>query len=104
MTMIVEGGIMMPSVPPPATTPAARRSEYADFFIDGYATLANVAAVAMDEPQMPPNPADAHTVAIASPPRSWPWNAYAARNSSCDMPARVTKLPIRMNSGTTDSV
>src|SRR6266446_6535869 len=43
MTMMVEGGIMMPRVPPPATTPAARRSEYPNFFIDGYATFAQVA-------------------------------------------------------------
>ena len=25
-----------------------------------------------EEPQMPPNPADAHTVAMARPPRRWP--------------------------------
>ena len=43
-------------------------------------------------------------VAMARPPRRCPMKAYAQRNSSCDMPARVTKLPIRMNSGTTDSV
>src|SRR5215470_7187922 len=104
MTMMVDGGIMMPSVPPPATTPDARRSEYPNFFIEGYATLANVAAVAMEDPQMPPKPADAQIVAMARPPRRWPMNVYAARNSSCDIPARVTKLPIRMNSGTTDSV
>jgi hypothetical protein len=42
---------------------------------DGYATLAMVAAVAMDDPQIPPNPADAHTVAIASPPRKCPMKA-----------------------------
>jgi hypothetical protein len=37
--------------------------------------LAIVAAVAMEEPQMPPKPADAHTVAMARPPRRWPMNA-----------------------------
>jgi len=58
----------------------------------------------MEEPQMPPNPAEAQMVAMARPPRRWPMNAYAARKSSCDMPARVTKLPMRMKSGTTDSV
>ena len=63
-----------------------------------------VAAVAIEEPQMAPNPAQAITVAIARPPRRWPMKAYAALNNSCDMPARVTKLPIRMKSGTTDSV
>jgi len=75
MTMMVEGGIMMPRVPPPATTPAARRSEYPNFFIDGYATFAKVAAVAMDEPQIPPKPAEAQMVAMASPPRRWPMKA-----------------------------
>ena len=40
--------------------------------MDGYATLAKVAAVAIEEPQMPPKPAEAHTVAMASPPRRWP--------------------------------
>ena len=63
-----------------------------------------VAAVAIEEPQIAPNPAQAMIVAIARPPRRWPMNAYAARNNCCDMPARVTRLPIRMNRGTTDSV
>ena len=63
-----------------------------------------VAAVAIDEPQIAPKPAQASTVACARPPRTWPTNEYAARNSSCARPARATKLPIRMNSGTTESV
>ena len=37
--------------------------------------LAKVAAVAIDEPQMPPNAADAQMVAMASPPRRCPMNA-----------------------------
>jgi len=36
--------------------------------------LANVAAVAMDEPQIAPKPAHAITVAIARPPLMWPTN------------------------------
>ena len=43
--------------------------------MDGYATLAMVAAVAMEEPQMPPKPAEAQTVAMASPPRRCPMKA-----------------------------
>ncbi len=70
----------------------------------GYATLAMVAAVAIEEPQMAPKPAQAHTVAMASPPRRWPMHLWAARNSSCDMPARVTRLPMRMKSGMTERV
>ena len=31
-----------------------------------------VAAVAIDDPQMAPKPAQAQIVAIASPPRMWP--------------------------------
>src|SRR5258706_13885085 len=95
MTMMVEGGIMMPRVPPPATTPAARRSEYPNFFIDGYATFAKVAAVAMDEPQIPPKPAEAQMVAMASPPRRWPMKAKAAGNRPSEIQAHVTKLPTR---------
>jgi hypothetical protein len=57
----------------------------------------------MDEPQMAPNPPDAITLAIASPPRLCPTNALAAENSSRAMPARATKLPISTNSGITDS-
>ena len=63
-----------------------------------------VAAVAIEEPQMAPKPAQAQTVAIARPPRKWPMQVLAARNSSRDIPARVTRLPIRMKSGTTESV
>ena len=66
--------------------------------------MAKVAAVAIDEPQIAPKPAQPAMVAIARPPRKWPMNEFAVRNSSFDMPARVTKFPIRMNSGTTDSV
>jgi hypothetical protein len=61
-----------------------------------------VAAVAIEEPQMAPKPAQATIAAMASPPRKWPTKALAARNSSCDMPARVTNEPISMNSGTTE--
>lgn len=63
-----------------------------------------VAAVAMDEPQMAPKPAQAMTLAMARPPRKCPTKVKAKRYNSLDMPARVTKLPIRMNKGTTDKV
>ena len=36
------------------------------------------AVVAMEEPQMAPNPAHARMVDRASPPRRWPTNVYAA--------------------------
>ena len=63
-----------------------------------------VAAVAMDEPQMAPKPAQAAMVACASPPLRCPMKVYAAWKSSCAKPARATKLPIKMNRGMTDKV
>ena len=62
-----------------------------------------VAAVAMDEPQMAPKPPQAITVAMAKPPRKWPTIELAALKSSAAMPARATKLPISTNKGTTES-
>jgi hypothetical protein len=72
--------------------------------ISGMATRAMVAVVASDEPQMAPKPAHAAMVESESPPLRWPKKAYAAWYRSRDMPARVTKLPISTNNGTTDSV
>ena len=60
-----------------------------------------VAAVATDEPLIAANPAQAMTVAMASPPRRWASQAFEARNSSRLMPEAVAKEPIRMNSGIT---
>ena len=56
-TMVIDGGMRMPSVPPAAMEPVASASEYPKRFIDGYATLLMVAAVAIEEPQMAPKPA-----------------------------------------------
>src|SRR4051812_33872786 len=102
--MMVDGGIMMPRVPPAAMTPMDRESLYPSLRVEGYATLLMVAAVAMEEPQIAPKPAHAATVACASPPRRWPMKEYAAWNNSCASPARATKLPMRMKSGMTESV
>jgi len=62
-----------------------------------------VAAVARLEPQIAPKPPQATMVDMARPPRRWPSTACAAAYSSRDMRDWVTKLPIRMNSGNTDS-
>ncbi len=48
-----------------------------------------VAAVASDEPQIAPKPAQALTAAIAMPPRQWPMKALPARNSALDKPPWV---------------
>ena len=67
------------------------------------ATFDMVAAVARLEPQTALKPPHATMVAIARPPLRWPRKALEAVYSSSDSRARVTKLPIRTNSGTTES-
>ena len=62
-----------------------------------------MAAVAIDEPQIAPNSAQAPIVAFASAPRIPENTAFDARNSSVAMLAREATAPIRMNSGMTDS-
>ena len=61
-----------------------------------------VAAVARDEPQMAPKPAQAPTAAMAMPPRQCPIMALPALNSALDRPPWVANCPISRNSGTTD--
>ena len=58
-----------------------------------------VAAVASDEPQMAPKPAQAPTADIATPPFRWPRKLSAARKSDPDMPEMVANCPISRNSG-----
>ena len=65
--------------------------------------MEKVAAVAIEEPQIEPNAAQAPMVALASAPRHPEKIAFAALNSSRDMPAREATAPIRMKSGTTES-
>ncbi len=60
-----------------------------------------VEAVASDEPQTAPKPAQAAMAAIAVPPRIQPSQAFAARNSAVLSPAFEASAPIRMNIGTT---
>ena len=55
---------MMPSVPPAARQPVAKLPEYPKRFSSGRATCPMVAAVARDEPQIAPNPAQAPIEAI----------------------------------------
>ena len=67
------------------------------------ATLVIVAAVASDDPQTAEKPPQDSTVAIASPPRIRPKMRSAAANSPWAMPEPARMLPMKMNSGTTDS-
>ena len=60
-----------------------------------------VAAVAKDEPQIAPNPAQAPTAAIATPPLLWPKHAPAKLNKAELIPAFAAKFPISKNNGIT---
>ena len=62
-----------------------------------------VAAVASDDPQIEPKPAQAPIAAIATPPLRCPTKASAALKSARDMPPRLANWPISRNSGTIDS-
>src|SRR3989339_365784 len=64
---MVDGGINIPRLPAAATVPAARPMSYLYRFISGMVTVAMVAAVALVEPDMVANPAQAATVAMARP-------------------------------------
>ena len=72
MIMPPDGGIRKPSVPPAATDPVARESLYLYFRMAGSATRPIVTAEASEDPDRAANPAQAVTVAEASPPRMWP--------------------------------
>ena len=73
--MITDGGIRMPSVPPAAIDPAAKESACLKRRISGIDTRAIVAAVASDDPQIAPKPAQAAMVDMERPPRQWPMKA-----------------------------
>ena len=62
------GGIIIPKVPPDAIDPLIKASLYPCLLISGAAICDIVAAVAIEEPQIIPKPAQAPTVDIARPP------------------------------------
>jgi len=62
-----------------------------------------VAAVASEEPQIEPKPAQAPTLAMATPPLRWPSQLSAALKSAWLIPPRVAKCPMRRNIGTMDN-
>jgi len=72
-----DGGIIIPSVPPAATVPAASFISYPYRFISGSTTDAIVAAVAGPDPQIAPKAVHAPTVEIAIPPGQCPIHWYA---------------------------
>src|SRR5215470_7247019 len=97
-----DGGMRMANVPADATVPPAKLGSYPWRRISGMATRENVAASAMDEPQMPPKSAQAAVVALARAPRKPENTALAASNSSWAMIPREATAPISRNNGTTE--
>lgn len=91
----------MPSVPTEATIPVESFLEYPYRSISGTATLAKVAAVAGEDPQIDLNAVAPATVAMASPPGIWPMNLWAESNSLFAIPELKATWPIRMKSGMT---
>ena len=89
-------------MPPTASVPVARRSEYFSRFISGNATWLMVAAVATDEPQIAPNAAQATMEACATPPLRCPINVLAAWKSFRERPATAANCPISRNRGITE--
>ena len=79
----------MPSVPPTAIVPVAKPVIVAVAPEFGQAARPKVAVVATDEPQIAPNAVQAPITAMASPPRRWPTNAPAARNSAVGEPGSL---------------
>ena len=61
-----------------------------------------VAAVANEDPQMEPKPAQAPTDAMAIPPLRCPNQLSAALNKDVDIPPSVENCPINRKSGTMD--
>jgi hypothetical protein len=61
-----------------------------------------VDAVASEEPQIAPKPAQAPTEAMAMPPLRCPSQSEAAWNSALDMPDFVANCPMSRKSGTID--
>src|SRR2546426_100276 len=76
------GGIMIPSVPPDAVAPRARRRSYPLLHIWGTATDPMVAAVTGLEPHTAPNAAQAKIVLTASEPGNQFSHFWAAENRS----------------------
>jgi len=92
----------MPSVPPAASVAVDRPPLYPARFSSGSATCAIVAAVAREEPQIAPKPAQAPMAAMAVPPLWWPSQPSAALNSERLMPPIPAKCPISRKIGTMD--
>ena len=92
----------MPSTPPAASVPVDNAPEYPARRSSGSATFPIVEAVASEDPQTAPNPAQAAMAAIAVPPRNRPNHALAPRKRLALRPEALASAPMSTNIGTTD--
>ena len=90
-------------MPPAAKVPVLKAPEYPRRLSSGNATFPIVAAVANEDPQIAPNPAQAPIAAMATPPLRCPKQAPVNLNNASLMPALPAKLPINKKRGITDS-
>ncbi len=95
----IDGGIMMPSVPPAATIPTANRWGYPREDISGIATLPIVAAVATELPLIAAKTPQDKSVAIPRPPGRCPTQACMAENRLLPTPPFSKILDIKRNIG-----
>src|SRR5574340_941291 len=71
-TIVIDGGIRMPSAPEVVTTPAPKRDGKPCLSIAGISTEPIATTVAGEDPDTAANSAQATTAASPSPPYQWP--------------------------------
>src|SRR4030066_1942500 len=98
------GGIRISSVAPILTTPPVKTSEYPKRRIFGMAISDITEAAAKLAPDMAPNIPQAKTVPIATPPRIFEVQLYAALYMSVASPPEEVRNAMRMNIGTADKM
>src|SRR4051812_26882034 len=97
--MMMDGGIMMPSVPAHATTPEASFGSYLYLSISGIAMRPTASVVASEDPDAAAKPAHAQLVATAKPPGRLPSHSRAARNRFAVIPVLCAIDPMSGNIG-----
>ena len=95
----MDGGMMIPTVPPEAMVTAENSGSYPSSFIWGCMMAPMVAAVAAFEPDMAAKAPHAPSVAMPKPPRIQPRQAWAKAVSLRAMPAALIRSPVRINRG-----
>jgi hypothetical protein len=99
MIMLMLGGISIPSVPPAQMLPKASRSLYLRSSSAGRAMVPIVAEVAILDPEVAANMAEAMMLVCSSPPGTRDNQPARALYMRSLKPARSSSSPSRMNRG-----